>query len=113
MGEMAAVLLCAASLGSAQDLPPGRYNNYGAGLTTCGTWLAERGDSRQQQAWSLDHQWVLVWVSAAGYYYVQGGLRDTDANSIAAWVDKYCRENPLNKIKDAAKSLVTELSKTK
>jgi hypothetical protein len=56
---------------------------------------------------------VLGWVSAAGYYAVQGELRDTDANSVAAWVDKYCRENPLNKVKDAAKSLIDELSKPK
>jgi hypothetical protein len=44
---------------------------------------------------------------------VQGNLRDTDHDAVSAWLDKYCRENPLNKIKDAAKSLVDELSKPK
>jgi hypothetical protein len=49
----------------------------------------------------------------AGYYNVQGVLRKTDADAVDAWVDKYCRENPLNNVKDAAASLVDELSKPK
>ena len=55
--------------------------------------------------------WVLGWVSAAGYYGAH--LRHTDADAISAWVDNYCRANPLNQIKDAADSLVDELAKTK
>jgi hypothetical protein len=52
-------------------------------------------------------------MSAAGYYGVPGGLRETDSDAVAAWVDKYCREHRLNNVKDAAASLVDELSKTK
>ena len=37
--------------------------------------------------------------------------RQTDANAITAWVDKYCRENPLKNIADASVNLVLELSK--
>ena len=54
---------------------------------------------------------MLGWVSAAGYYNVQGTLRDTGHDAISAWADKYCREHPLDKITQAAKSLVDELSK--
>ena len=49
-------------------------------------------------------------VSAAGYYAVQGQLRNTDHNAVAAWIDKYCREQPLNKLNAAAQSLVGELA---
>ena len=37
--------------------------------------------------------------------------RNTDAPAITAWVDKYCRENPLKNIADASATLVIELSK--
>jgi hypothetical protein len=106
---MATVLLCAASAGSAQTAPAGKAWSYGPGGLSCGTWL----DAGKQE--SVRHQvhlnWVLGWLTAAGAYSVRGELRETDANAVAAWVDKYCRENPLNYIKDAAASLVDELSK--
>jgi hypothetical protein len=44
---MAAVLLCAASLGSAQNAGPGKGVEpltYGAGNRSCGDWLADRGN---------------------------------------------------------------------
>ena len=52
-------------------------------------------------------------MSAAGCYKVQGALRASDPNALAAWVDKYCRENPLKNISDASAALVVELSKPK
>jgi hypothetical protein len=51
-------------------------------------------------------------LSAAGYY-LPGDLRETDNDAVDAWVDKYCHEHPLNEIREAATSLVDELSKTK
>jgi hypothetical protein len=107
---MAAVLLCAASLGSAQTAPPGKYSEYGAGAASCGHWLASRNDHALH---GIQINWVLGWVSAAGYYNVQGALRETDADAVSAWVDKYCREHPLSEIKDAAATLVDELAKPK
>jgi hypothetical protein len=107
---VAAVILCAASLGSAQDPPPGQFTNYGVGTQSCGTWLAAR-KQQTDYASMVYLNWVLAWLSAAGYYGAD--LRHTDSNAVAAWLDKYCRENPLNYIKDAAPSLVDELSKPK
>jgi hypothetical protein len=107
---MAAVLLCAASLGSAQDLPPGQFHVYGPGTLSCGTWLANRGIVNAHLG-QLD--WVLGFVSAAGGYNVLGALRKTDSDAVSAWVDNYCREHPLNDLADAAGHLVVELSKTK
>jgi hypothetical protein len=85
---------------------------YGMGNLSCGTWLHEGGNPLSLSRIGM-LSWVLGFTSAAGYYTVRGDLRDTDGQAIEAWVDKYCRENPLNKIKDAAASLVDELSKTK
>jgi hypothetical protein len=107
---MATVLLCAASSGSAETAPPGQFHRYGSGTTSCGTWLADRDNYAVHM---VELSWVLGWLSAAGAYNVQSDLRHTDANAIAAWVDKYCRENPLDHISDAAAHLVDELSKPK
>jgi hypothetical protein len=53
---------------------------------------------------------VLGFTSAASFYDVSAnGLRETDSAAIAAWVDNYCRQNPLKDIQDAAASLVSEL----
>jgi hypothetical protein len=57
--------------------------------------------------------WVLGFLTAAGSYNVRGDLRETDHDAVSAWLDKYCREHPLNTFKDAAASLVDELSKPK
>jgi hypothetical protein len=81
---MAAVLLCAASLGSAQTVPPGTSNeyaapgmfpDYGPGLMPCGEWLDfRRGQSRPEDwtMWKFSVTWVLGWVSAAHHYKVRG-----------------------------------------
>jgi len=107
---MAAVLLCAASASSAQTAPPKPPIIYGQGVSSCGTWLAARGELPRHLA---QISWVLGWLSAAGHYSVTSDLRETDSDAVAAWVDKYCREHPLNDISDAAASLVDELSKPK
>jgi hypothetical protein len=76
---------------------------------SCGKWLAERKGTN----WHEYGQWVLGWVSAADHYDEHGGLRRTNGEALAAWVDKYCREHPLDYIQAAAASLVDELSKHK
>jgi len=104
---MAVLLVCAAISESAHGAPPGKFIVYGSGAKSCGKWLAVRSGGD----YDLQLQWVLGWFSAAGFYDVHGDLRDTDSDAITAWLDKYCRENPLKGINDAAAQLVRTLSK--
>jgi hypothetical protein len=104
---LATVLLYVAISGSAQAAPSGQYTTYGEGSLSCGTWLAHRTGGEQYPY----NAWVLGWVSAAGYYQVRGALRDTDSNALIAWVDKYCREHPLDPINKAANRVVESLFK--
>jgi hypothetical protein len=115
---MAAVLLCAASFGSAQAAPaqaaarPGQVEVtvYGAGTASCGKWLADR----ETPMHPVELSWVLGFLTASENFLGELHLpspRHTDANAVAAWVDKYCRENPLKNIADASPALVIELSK--
>ena len=97
---------------TAQAADPGQSTppmSYGAGVKSCGTWLADRRENGVMAA--VDTAWLLGWVSAAGYYDARGNLRHTDSDAIAAWVDKFCREHPLDDISIAAAQLVETLAK--
>lgn len=83
-----------------------QYAVFGAGTTSCGTWLENRGLS-DHALWRMQQQWVLGWLSATGHYRVR--LKDTDAAAVAAWLDRYCAANPLESLDKAAPSLVRAL----
>jgi hypothetical protein len=114
---MATMLLCTASSGFAQApaqaaAPPGQVEVtlYGAGTASCGKWLADRESPMHH----VELIWVFGFLTASENFFGELHLpmpRHTDANAIAAWVDKYCRENPLKNIADASGNLVIELAK--
>jgi hypothetical protein len=109
---MAAVFLCAASSGFAQTAGPGQVavTVYGAGTSSCGKWLADR----ESLFHSVELNWVLGFLTASENFIGELHLpmpRHTDGHAVEAWVDKYCRENPLKSIADASVGLVVELSK--
>jgi hypothetical protein len=114
---MTTVLLWAAVSASAQApaqaaAPPGQVEVtlYGAGGSSCGQWLADR----EKPMHHVELNWVLGFVTASENFFGELKLpmpRHTDANAITAWVDKYCRENPLKNIADASANLVIELAK--
>jgi hypothetical protein len=83
---------------------------YGWGNHSCGKWLASINDESERFLYS---SWVLGWVSAAGYYDVQGSLRKTDSDAMRAWIDNYCHDHPLETIDTAASALVRALAKHK
>jgi len=114
---IATVFLFAAISSSAKAAPPGISNavTYGAGTDSCGTWLASRNakDTGGVVRRGINVQWLLGWVSAAGYYEeaLNEPLRKTDGPALIAWVDNYCREHPLDPIALAATKLVATLAK--
>ena len=80
------------------------YTEYGAGTSSCGTWVSDR---KTNSAWHQDGQWVNGFISAAGYLGEK--LKEVDANAILVFMDNYCQQKPLNKIGDGAKALIIEL----
>ena len=76
-------------------------NVIGAGIDSCGRWTADRQPVRGVSA-AQDEQWVLGFLSAIGYATADGPLDGVDAQAVLAWVDNYCRANPLDHIMDAA-----------
>ena len=81
------------------------YKLYGHGNSSCGEWLSKR----KSDDYLGELAWIQGWVSAAGRYR-KYELKDTDADSMAAYVDKYCRQNPLLGVNNAAHQLVEALT---
>jgi hypothetical protein len=82
-----------------------RYTTYGVGIESCGKWLENRRN--RPVDWSMQIQWVLGFVSAAGYH--GSDMKQSDYAAMASWIDNYCTANPLNDIDDATKSLIKAL----
>ncbi len=103
--RLCAVMLVAAMLMSVPATATG--NIWGGGASDCGVWLERRkNDNDLQQA-----QWVMGFISSYNYYI--GYKDDVDVfgdvswQAVMAYIDKYCRENPLKTIPDAADAFIS------
>lgn len=77
---------------------------YGAGTNSCAQWT----ESRKSRAWFTSGQWVLGFVSAANTYSKTPPAK-SDAQSMARWVDDYCRDHEASDLAEAAQQLTEAL----
>ena len=82
----------------------------GAGAVTCGTWI----ESRKNGTWRTEINWILGFISSYNHnIYIgtnpDGVFGNTDANSLALWMDNFCNENPLDLVYDGTSKLLDEL----
>jgi hypothetical protein len=101
----AAICMALGHLTAASQLKP--VTIYGIGGDSCGTWIAANKQRRPSEYLS----WIEGFVTAAQTYGSK--QRVSDINAMAAWVDKYCAEHPLDLIVAGATRLADELSKTR
>ena len=78
---------------------------FGSGSKSCGKWLSLRQDKVNHAV--LKH-WVLGFVSGSNWNASGPQARPPDADSVVAFVDQYCRNNPLHMISLAAAAVVQE-----
>jgi hypothetical protein len=76
----------------------------GAGTVSCGQWLEYRAERSAEG----EEQWVYGFLSGSKYYTDEAKTRRIDAAAINAFVDGYCRNNPLHPVFLAAAALVQE-----
>ena len=86
------------------------YRMLGFGAQSCGSWTSNREILRmtpenQTSGTVAFHNmtWVLGFLSGIGF--VGNGmdpLDGIDREAVGAWIDRYCRENPLKNIAEAA-----------
>ncbi len=73
------------------------------GEPDCGQWLAEKTPTRRA--------WVLGYVSGLNLSGIEkmNVLGATSAEQIYAWMDNYCRQNPLDDVTHGGNKLFFEL----
>ncbi len=75
------------------------------GVRSCGEWVRDRDIS--------DKSWLLGFLSGLAIGYQLNAIQGTDNESIYLWMDKYCRDKPLDNIADGSALLLAELAKRK
>lgn len=91
-----------------------RYTVIGNGNQSCGKFIAAANEGTYQKNWK---QWNEYYTYMQGYLtglnqYIPDNkniLGGTDQDGAMAYLEKYCRDNPLSSYMDALDSLVTEL----
>lgn len=84
----------------------------GAGGSTCGAWLQYRSSNQ----YSGELHWIQGFISSYNQFVYTGRnpngiFGSADHNSIAAWMDNYCRQNPLETVYKGTLVLVEELKR--
>lgn len=104
MKRLLALTLLAILLEPAWSLAQRRTTTYGSGTLSCGRWTA---DEKNADLHPVHLMWVLGFVSSSTAFF---NLKDTDADGIDAWMNKYCAETPLQSVAGAAAKLVSALT---
>jgi hypothetical protein len=107
--KVALTAICLTFLLSASDAVAGKRAYIGSGATSCGEWIAER-DQILRESRKL---WILGYLSGQNALSSVDFLSGFEVEGISAAIDKYCRENPLNKAVDAADNVAGQMLRMK
>ncbi|EKF9835776.1 hypothetical protein U3G80_003423 [Vibrio cholerae] len=82
---------------------------YGYGNNSCGTWIKEH--EKKSETSRYQEVWVLGFISGTGVVLqaIDKQQKLTDADAALAYIDKHCRENPLDNLQAASQYLLSEL----
>ena len=99
-------IACPGGSASAVDTQARTVQMLGKGVSaSCGTWLAER---KTKEIWLFGGTWILGFMSGAASALDRNLLDGLDSEAVFAWMDRYCRAHPLDKIADAANRLLEQ-----
>lgn len=77
------------------------------GARSCGTWIEARKSGGISELAS--EAWIIGYLTGLSVESDKDILASTDANSIYLWTDKFCRDNPLDRLDKAGYYLFVEL----
>jgi len=78
---------------------------FGGGTLSCGKWLESRNDLA---TYYQLRQWVFGFVSGTNYSAPRKQSNPPDSEAGVAFIDQYCKNNPLHLLVLAAAALVQE-----
>jgi hypothetical protein len=74
---------------------------------SCGKWTNTPKRSPEREVYE---KWVLGYLSGVNVHQTGPDfLRDRDAEGLTAWIDNYCRRNPLHHVNQAVLELLDVL----
>ena len=73
---------------------------------SCGKWINTPKQTGEYEALKA---WVTGYLSGTNMASSVDFLRGRDADGVTAWIDNYCRRNPLHVVTQALTELVKEL----
>ncbi len=85
------------------------YKVFGIGTQSCGGWTA----AKKMKSYPFDYQtWITGYLTAYSRWAEEGlgPVGNSDANGAWAWIDNYCRDNPLEDVADAAEALILAIT---
>lgn len=87
------------------------WTGYGLGAQGCGKYIEQRRTPNKSYD-SFVGQWFYGFLSAYNYYGPSPQVtREVDQETVLAYLDKYCRENPLASTSVGALELVKTYTK--
>ncbi len=78
---------------------------WGAGQESCGRWTSLRGDENADEVLK---QWILGFLSGSNWRTRDQQAKPPDTDAVIAFVDRYCKNNPLHRILQAGVALIQE-----
>lgn len=106
-----AFTLLTATVASAQDLPVRGQGVRGQGVGTlsCGKYLQLRAEKIEVQDGALV-SWIWGYMTGFNMEVRQPTIREwPDQPSTLTYIDKYCRDNPLDNVLIATNALIKDL----
>lgn len=87
----------------------------GIGNSSCGSWTSWRS-STDMESFSMAfgaRSWVAGYLTATAgeYEQINKAIHQVDSTGLEAWIDNWCRANPLRSIGEAANALAFHLNK--
>ncbi len=79
------------------------------GARSCGTWIESRKSGGISEI--APQAWIVGYLSGISVESGKDILASTDANSLYLWMDKYCRDNPLERLDNGGYNLFIELAR--
>jgi hypothetical protein len=90
----------------------GKVYIRGAGTLSCGSWSIEH--KKRSIKSFMQSEWVFGFIGSYNNYVVKGSPgvdeQSSDGAGIEAWVDNYCKKNPLETIYFASQQLIKALA---
>jgi hypothetical protein len=104
---LAALIFAATSTAQAQNEPLRTGITPATGGLSCGRWTNTPKRSHEREVFT---KWVLGFLSGVNIESEGSDfLKSMDVDALTAWVDNYCRANPLHGITEAMVELVKVL----